>query len=115
MRAFKRACGLLAVTFALAVGGTAVADSAVPQLPGTYAVGDAELAPGMMLHLLRHHGAGSIEVGTMRILGIRDDQVQLELLSGTARMKSGDWLQIDEAPVSPGQKSDAPRPGSPAR
>ena len=99
MRAFKRACGLLSAVFLLGLGSTALADSRVPQLPGTYAVGDAALAPGMVLRVLR--GATPTEVARMRVIGIRGDEVQLELLSGTAQMLSGDTVQVASAPISP--------------
>ena len=109
MRAFKRTCGLLVLAAVLGFGTQARAATAVPQSPGTYAVGDAELAPGMTLQILRPHGARSLEVGRMRVLAIRNDEVQLELLSGTSKMKQGDSLQVEAAPVSGPIADEAPR------
>ena len=101
MKAFERTCGLLVLTAVLGFGSRARAATAVPQSPGTYAVGDAELTPGMTLQILRPHGAHPLEVGRMRVLAIRNDEVQLELLSGTATMREGDSLQIEAAVSAP--------------
>lgn len=100
MKAIKRACGLLAMVALLGAGASARAAVPVPSTPGSYAIGDAALEPGMTLRLLRGRGAKATEVGRMRVLGISGDEVQLELLSGTAQMQSGDVVQVESAPGS---------------
>lgn len=100
MKAGKRAGAFLALAmlFAGSAGAAEVENAAVPRSPGTYAIGDLALAPGMTLYLFRPSGARDVEVGRMKVLEVKDGEVRLELVSGSSTMRSGDHLEVEVSP-----------------
>ena len=103
MRAGKRTSLALALASLLGAGSAAAAGSetpAIPEAPGIYGIGDLALAPGMTLYLFRPHGRGEVEVGRMKVLAVSNGEVRLELISGSARMESGDHLELEASAPS---------------
>jgi hypothetical protein len=76
----------------------ALALAATP--PGTYALGDVQLAPGMTLRVF--HGDSEQESGRLRVLSVDDGEARLELLSGSPELDLGDRIEVLPEPREPG-------------
>jgi hypothetical protein len=102
----KRASIILAIATWLGSASAFASDAPTPPIPeapaapGLYGIGDLALAPGMTLYLFRPSGEREVEVGRMRVIDVANGEVKLELVSGSARMESGDHLELEVTPPS---------------